>query len=114
VLRSQLSFLYFMAFHLVRYYLLALLAGGMIVHRLWLVGAVALMYAAYVDFSVRKPRLNFAAFLFYYTAEHAAYQVGVFAGCLRRRSFRSYLLSFRSGVVRPRPAQPAGRAGAVT
>jgi hypothetical protein len=44
---------------------------------------------------VKKPRLPYPVFLFFYTLEHLAYQAGVFLGCLRERYFGSYRLSFR-------------------
>jgi hypothetical protein len=101
VLRGQLSFIYFLLFHLVRYYLAALLALGFAVPRLWLLAGFSLIYAAAVDFTVKKPRLNFLPFLFYYSAEHLAYQLGVAAGCVRRRSFRSYRVSVQRRWRRP-------------
>jgi hypothetical protein len=43
-----------------------------------------------VDYAIKRPRLGFPVFLFYYLLEHLSYQTGVFAGCLRLRSFGSY------------------------
>ena len=56
--------------------------------------AAAVLYAAGVDYSTKRPRMPFPEYLAYYVAEHAAYQAGVAAGCVRARSFRSYLPVF--------------------
>jgi mycofactocin glycosyltransferase len=90
VLRAHLSMLYFVYFHLVRYYLAPLAAAGLAAPGAWLLMSVAVMYAAAVDYAVKKPRLSFPVFLAYYLAEHGAYQVGVMQGCLRAGTWRSY------------------------
>jgi hypothetical protein len=95
--------LYFAYFHLTRYYLGPLTLGGAAAPGLWALEVAAVFYSAAVDYSTRRPRLTFLAFLAYYVAEHAAYQTGVVAGCVRSRSFRSYL-----PVFEPR-GLPAGR-----
>lgn len=91
VLRSHLSMLYFTYFHLMRYYLVPLAAAGLLAPGVWLLTAFAVLYAAIVDYSTRRPRIGFPTYLGYYLAEHAAYQGGVIAGCVRSRTFRSYL-----------------------
>ena len=90
VARVYLSFSYFLAFHWIRYYLLPLILLGFASHSLWLVGFFLLMFAAIVDYSVKRPKLAFPLFLFYYTLDHISYQIGVVLGCVRKRSFRSY------------------------
>ena len=52
---------------------------------------LAVLYSAGVDYSAKRPRLDFPTYLGYYLAEHAAYQLGVLVGCTRSRTFRSYL-----------------------
>ena len=104
--RGHLSFLYSVSFHLVRYYLLAILAVGFAAPGLWLLALAALLYVAAVDYGVKRPRLGFPVFLWFMCVEHVAYQVGVAVGCVRRGSFRSYLVRFgrargRSGGRRP-------------
>jgi mycofactocin system glycosyltransferase len=93
-LRSHLSLFYFAFFHLVRYYLILILAFGFLWHPLWLFGGLALVYASIVDYYVKKPKLAYPVFLFFYLLEHLAYQVGVFRGCLRLRYFGSYKIKF--------------------
>jgi mycofactocin system glycosyltransferase len=95
VLRTFLSLFYLVFFHLVRYYLVLLIGFGFLWHPLWILGGVALIYASFVDYAVKRPSLFYLIFLFYYVLEHLAYQVGVFLGCLRSRYFGSYRLSFR-------------------
>jgi mycofactocin system glycosyltransferase len=102
VLRTHLGMLYFTYFHLQRYYLLPLLLAGTVAPGAWALAASAVVYAAAVDYSVKRPRLGFANYLAYYAAEHLAYQTGVIAGCLREGTFRSYLpvLVSRVGGIR--------------
>ena len=56
-----------------------------------LLTAIALLYSAAVDYATKRPRLGYPTYLGYYLAEHTAYQAGVIAGCVRARTFRSYL-----------------------
>jgi mycofactocin glycosyltransferase len=90
VLRMYISYFYIMSFHLIRYYLVLLLLLGFAFHSLWYLGFSFLLFAASVDYSVKRPRLAFSVFFFYYLLDHVSYQLGVLAGCLRARSFRSY------------------------
>ncbi len=91
--------LYFAYFHLTRYYLGPLTVGGAAVPGLWALEAAAVLYSAGVDYSTQRPRMSFPAYLAYYVAEHAAYQAGVAAGCVRVRSFRSYLPVFERQIA---------------
>jgi hypothetical protein len=102
VLRTHLSMLYFAYFHLTRYYLGPLAVAGAAVPGFWALEGAAVLCSAGIDYSTRRPRMCFPAYLAYYLAEHAAYQAGVAAGCVRERSFRSYVPVFE------RPSAPAG------
>ena len=93
--RSYLSFFYFAFFHLVRYYLILIVGLGFLWHPLWLFGGLALIYTSIVDFYVKRPKLFYTVFLYFYLLEHLAYQVGVFRGCVKLKYFGSYFLSFR-------------------
>jgi mycofactocin system glycosyltransferase len=90
VLRMYIAYAYATAFHLSRYYLLLLFLTGLALPSLWGLGFCVLMLSASVDYSVKRPRLPFPAFLFYYILDHISYQVGVLAGCLRAASFRPF------------------------
>jgi mycofactocin system glycosyltransferase len=93
-LRSYLSFFYFAFFHLVRYYLVLMFGLGFLLHSMWFFGGLALLLTSGIDYSVKRPKLPYPAFLFFYALEHLAYQLGVFWGCLKFKDFRSYILSF--------------------
>jgi hypothetical protein len=88
--RSHFSFCYFVSFHLIRYYLLLFLLLGILFHTVLYVCLFMLIVASSVDYSLKRPSLSFPLFLFYYVLEHISYQLGVFAGCLRRKTFGSY------------------------
>jgi mycofactocin system glycosyltransferase len=89
-LRALGSLVYYLCYHLVRYYALVLIAAAFIMPELWIVPAVALGCAAGVDYAIRKPRLSFLGFSGIYLLEQLAYGAGVFWGCLRRKCFSSY------------------------
>lgn len=91
VLRGHLSMLYFVYFHLVRYYLGPLAAAGLLAPGVRLLTAVAALYAAGVDYATRRPRLSYPVYLAFYLAEHAAYQTGVLVGSVKAGTFRSYV-----------------------
>jgi mycofactocin system glycosyltransferase len=93
--RSYLSFFYYAFFHLVRYYLVLILALGFAWHPLWLFSGLGIVGASIADYFVKKPKLAYPIFFVFYLLEHLAYQLGVFRGCLKLGYFGSYLLSFR-------------------
>jgi mycofactocin system glycosyltransferase len=97
VLRSSYSFFYFAFFHLVRYYLVLFVGLGFLWYPLWIFGGLAILYASIVDYLLKKPKLFYPVFLFFYLLEHLSYQVGVFWGCVKNGYFGSYLLNFRRG-----------------
>jgi mycofactocin system glycosyltransferase len=94
VFRGHLSMLYFVYFHLTRYYLGPLTVAGAVAPGFWALEGAAAVYSAGVDYITRRPRMSFPRYLAFYVAEHAAYQAGVVKGCLRAGSFRSYLPVF--------------------
>jgi hypothetical protein len=89
-LRALGSLVYYLCFHLVRYYAVVLLAIAMALPPFWAVFIGALGVAASVDYAVKKPRLSFVRFTGIYLLEQIAYGAGVFWGCLRRKTFASY------------------------
>jgi mycofactocin system glycosyltransferase len=100
VIRSHFSFAYFISFHILRYYFIFLSLCGLFYPPLWLFCVLTLIITSAVDYTTKRSGLSYLLFLFYYLLEHSAYQIGVFMGCIRRRSFRSYhpyftLLKFR-------------------
>jgi mycofactocin system glycosyltransferase len=93
-LRSFFSLANFASFHLVRYYLSLLLLVGIAWHPLWIFCGFALTLSSTVDYFVKKPCLSYPCYLYFFALESLAYQWGVFFGCLRQRSFRSYVPRF--------------------
>ncbi len=97
VVRGHLSMLYFVYFHLVRYYLAPLTAAGVVSRGARRFTALAALYAGTVDYVTKRPRLGYLGYLGYYLAEHSAYQAGVVAGCVRAGAFRSYQVAMERG-----------------
>lgn len=95
-LRALGSLVYYLSFHLVRYYLNFMILLSFIIPVLCPVTLAILCCAAAVDYSIKKPSQSFAAFTAVYTLEHLAYGAGVFWGCIRNRCFDNYRISFLS------------------
>jgi mycofactocin system glycosyltransferase len=89
-LRALWSLVYYLCYHLVRYYAALLIAITLFVPLFGAVSVFALGCAAGVDYLVRKPRLSFIRFAGIYLLEQLAYGAGVFWGCLSRKCFTSY------------------------
>ena len=89
-LRALGSLVYYLSFHLVRYYSIPLIAGALIFPHFWVVLTGVLGCAAGVDHAIKKPQLSFIRFAGIYLLEQIAYGAGVFRGCLERRCFASY------------------------
>jgi mycofactocin system glycosyltransferase len=94
LVRTYLSFYYFISFHVVRYYLALLILAGGFFHPFWLIGGAMLLVASSVDYTVKRPALSWPSFLFYYALDHMSYQAGVLIGCVRARTFGSYAPHF--------------------
>ena len=89
-LRALGSLVYYLSYHLVRYYASLLILLALIVPQFWVLFVGVLGCAAGVDHAVRKPQLPFVRFAGIYLLEQVAYGAGVFWGCLRGRTFSSY------------------------
>ncbi|MDW7710700.1 MAG: mycofactocin biosynthesis glycosyltransferase MftF [Deferrisomatales bacterium] len=89
--RAAASLAYYVGYHAIRYYGWPLLLASALFPRLGAVVLLLLLGVAAVDHRVRRVSLGYPAFLFYYTGEQLAYGAGVFWGCLRHGTFRSYL-----------------------
>ncbi len=91
-LRALGSLLYYLCYHLVRYYATPLLLTALLVPGLWswILPAATLLCAAGVDYAIKKPKLTFFSFSGIYLLEQLAYGAGVFWGCLSRKCFTSY------------------------
>lgn len=89
-LRALGSLVYYLSYHLVRYYAAPLVLTALFAPLVWAVFGFVLVCAAGVDFAVKKPPLAFPAFTAIYLLEQLAYGAGVFWGCLSRKCFASY------------------------
>jgi len=89
-MRALGSLVYYLSYHLVRYYCIPLVAIALFVPWFWAVPLAVFLCAAGVDCAVKKPRLSFAGFAAVYLMEQVAYSAGVFWGCFKGRCFGSY------------------------
>jgi mycofactocin glycosyltransferase len=89
-MRALGSLVYYLSYHLVRYYISPLVAIALFVPWFWVVPLAAFLCAAGVDYAIKRPELSFAAFAAVYLMEQVAYGAGVFRGCLKGRCFGSY------------------------
>ncbi len=89
-MRALGSLAYYIAFHLIRYYMSLLTVASMIFPRFGAALFISLLGVGLMDYIVRKPKLFFLPFFFYYTMEQYAYGAGVFWGCLKLRRFSTY------------------------
>jgi mycofactocin system glycosyltransferase len=88
--RAAASLGYYVGYHAIRYYGWPLLLLSLLFPRVGLVAVAALVGVAAVDYRVRRVGLTFPSFLFFYAGEQLSYGAGVFWGCVRHGSFRSY------------------------
>ena len=89
-LRALGSLIYYLCYHLIRYYAIPLMIGALLVPSFWMVSLGVLLCAARVDHAIKKPQLLFPVFTVIYLLEQLAYGAGVFWGCLSRKCFTSY------------------------
>jgi len=94
--------LFHLTHHMVRYYVILMgLIVGLFPPVIPVVAALVLV-PSINEFVRKKPRLFFPVFLFLFLVEQACYQTGVFWGCIKQGSFRTYRLVFvTSGQARP-------------
>jgi mycofactocin system glycosyltransferase len=97
-LRATGGLAYYLSYHLLRYYSLALGALALALPALWALPAVVLLISAGVDHHIKKPKLSFLGFTGIYLLEQVAYGAGVFWGCLRGRGFASYRVTILSSA----------------
>ncbi len=89
-LRALGSLVYYLSYHLIRYYAIPLVVASLFFPLFGLVTMGVLGCAAKVDHGIKKPQLSFIRFTGIYLLEQVAYGAGVFWGCLSRRCFASY------------------------
>ena len=95
-LRALGGLCYYLSYHLLRYYALAMAGLALVLPVLWALPVACLLISAGVDYRIKKPRLSPLAFTGIYLLEQVAYGAGVFWGCLRGREFASYRVTVLS------------------
>ena len=93
--RNIFAFFYYLSFHIIRYYFLFLLVISVFWHNLLLWLLFSLFLAAIVDYKLRKPRLNFFSFWYFYLLEQIYYQTGVATGCYKHKYFKCYMVKWQ-------------------
>jgi mycofactocin system glycosyltransferase len=93
-LDRHFELLYYLSAHIVRYYLVVMIPLALLFTPVIPVVAALVAIPSITEFFRKRPRLSFPSFLALYLMEQAAYQIGVFWGCLRQKSFRTYRLVF--------------------
>jgi mycofactocin system glycosyltransferase len=88
VVRSYLALFHHIASFVSRYYLFLSLIVLPIAPAVSTVILMLHLLAGTVDYILKKPRLNPAAFLFYFSLEQLFYQLGVWWGCFKHICFR--------------------------
>jgi mycofactocin system glycosyltransferase len=91
VLREHGASLYHLSANVTRYYGLPLLIAGVLWPPLLPAAAVLLLASPISDYHRLRPSLSLPAFIHLYWLEMAAYQLGVWRGCLRRRTLHPLL-----------------------
>lgn len=91
VLREHGASLHGLSADVIRYYGLPLLLAAVLVPALWPAAAILALTAPLVDHLRLRPACGRATFVGLYWLEMAAYQLGVWRGCLARRTFAPLL-----------------------
>ncbi len=94
IFKDYFASAFYLTYHLVRYYLVLMLLAAIFIPAAAPLAAGLILFPAWVEFARKQPRLSLPLFLFFYLAEQAFYQAGVFWGCLIWNSFRPYHLWF--------------------
>ena len=87
VIRSYFSFFYHQCAFVSRYYLIW---AALIVLLLPLASTIILgmhLLTGFMEYFIKKPRMNPVSFIFYFSLEQLSYQSGVWWGCIRNSSF---------------------------
>jgi mycofactocin system glycosyltransferase len=89
VLRGYFAHFYHFCAFVSRYYLIwsipALFFSSLAFGIIW----CAHILTAITEYMIKKPQMNFFTFLFYFSLEQLFYQLGVWWGCIRYRSFQA-------------------------
>ncbi len=106
-IKSHFQLAYYLAFYMVRYHLLPLIALACVAPSMMALWLAIVIVPALVAYLQRRPRMSFPVFIFFYLAEHAFYQSGAFWGCLKQKRFRLYRIFFSPAGFLRRSGPPA-------
>jgi mycofactocin system glycosyltransferase len=90
LLKNYFALAYYLTLHLVRYYLLVLLAAAVLFPGARLLLLAVILLPVGVEYFRKKAPLNVAAFTLFFLGEQACYQAGVLWGSLKLRTLRCY------------------------
>ena len=97
VMRQHGAGIYHLGTNVVRYYSLPLLGASVLWPALLLSVLALLVIPVVVDHRRLRPKMSLTSFACLYWSELAAYQIGVWRGCLERRTIRPLLPKLRFG-----------------
>lgn len=89
VVRSYFAFFYHCCAFVSRYYLICSI---LIIPLLPLTSIIILimhLFTGFMEYFIKKPRINLFSFFFYFSLEQLSYQSGVWWGCLKNLSFNA-------------------------
>ena len=89
VIRSHFSFFYHCCAFFSRYYLIGCIIFIPLLPMAAAVIAGMHLLAGLVEYGLKKPHMNLILFLFFFTLEQLAYQLGVWWECLKTQSFKA-------------------------
>ena len=95
VCRGHLASLYHLSANTTRYYGLPLLVASMLWPHLLPAAIILMLIAPISDHQRLQPRLSLPTYTGFFWLEMAAYQLGVWRGCLQRRTLRPLLTRLR-------------------
>lgn len=93
-LRSHFLLAYYLTYYIIRYYFLPIIIAMIFFQKIAFLLMFIVLFPTTAEFFIKKPRLIFPVFVFCFWAEQAFYQTGVFWGCVKKRNFRLYRISF--------------------
>jgi hypothetical protein len=98
VMRQHGAGLYHLGAHVARYYSLPLLGASLLWPPLLPPVLLLLVIPPLIDYRRLRPKTTLMSFAFLYWSEMAAYQVGVWRGCLRWRTLRPLIPILRLSI----------------
>ena len=96
--RGYLAYVYHLCRHLTRYYTLLMLIIGVIFPPLFLLAFLMCSIVIGVDYVRLRPHMTLGSFALCSLLDDCAYEVGVWLGCIRQRTWKPLIPVIRSSV----------------